>query len=102
MSARVASTSALGLLVEGERLAVGVAREQPVVGGTGIVDHQPRRVGVAHEIVEVDLLRLQQLVDQRADEQAVGAGPDADPLVGDGAIAGAHRIDGDDLDALAP
>ena len=91
-----------GGLVEGERLAVGVAREQAVVGRARIVDHQPMRVGEAHQIVEIDLLRAHQLVDQRADEQSVGAGPDADPFVGDGAVAGADRIDGDDLDALAP
>ena len=41
-----------------------------------------------------------QFMDQRADEQAIGARPDADPLVGDRAVAGADRIDGDDLDAL--
>ena len=39
------------------------------------------------------LSRLQQLMDQRQDQQAVGARPDADPVVGDRRIAGAHRID---------
>ena len=41
----------------------------------------------------------QQLVDQRRHEQAVGAGLDADPFVGDGVVAGAHRVDRHDLDA---
>ena len=41
----------------------------------------------------------QQLVDQREREQAVGAGADADPLVGDRAVAAAHRVDRDDLGA---
>ena len=41
MSVRVASASAPRGLVEGERLAVVVAREQSVVGRAGILDHQP-------------------------------------------------------------
>ena len=45
---------------------------------------------------------LQQLVDQREREQAVGARADADPLVGDRAVAGAHRVDRDDLGAALP
>ena len=36
------------------------------------------------------------------DEQPVGAGPDADPVVGDRGVAGAHRIDRDDLARRAP
>ncbi len=43
---------------------------------------------------------LQQLVHQRQHEQAVGARRDADPFVGDGGIAGAHRIDRDELGAI--
>ena len=58
------------------------------------------RVGEAHQIVEIDFLGAHQFMDQRADEQAVGARPDADPFVGDRAIAGADRIDGDELDAF--
>ncbi len=40
-------------------------------------------------------------MDERKDQQAVGAGPDAQPLVGDRGIPGAHGIDRDDLDAAA-
>ena len=35
-------------------LAVGAARKQSVICGLGILDDQPRRVGVAHEVVEID------------------------------------------------
>ena len=35
-------------------------------------------------------------VDQAQDQEAVGAGGDAEPLVGDGAVAGADRVDRDD------
>ena len=81
-------------------LAVGVAREQPVVVGAGIADHQPGRVGVAHEVVEIDLAAsCSSSCTSARREQPVGAGLDADPLVGDGVVAGAHRIDGDHLDA---
>ena len=42
---------------------------------------------------------LEQAMDQGEDEQPVGARRDADELVGDGGIAGAHRVDRDDLGA---
>ena len=41
--------------LEDQRLAGFVAREQPVIGGAGSVDHQPGGVRVAAEIVEIDL-----------------------------------------------
>ena len=63
---------------------IGVARR---------IDDQPGRVGVAQQVVDIDLARLQQFMDDGEDQQAVGAGPDADPVVGDRRIAGAHRID---------
>ncbi len=91
---------AVARLVECKRLALVVPRKQTVVCPAGIVDHQPGCIGVANQVVEVDLLCTQQFVDQCADEHAVGAGPDADPFVGDRAITGADRIDGDDLDAF--
>ena len=46
---------ALGDRLEDQRLAVGVAGEQAVVGRARRIDHQPGRVGIAHEIVDVDL-----------------------------------------------
>ena len=39
----------LGHRLEDQRLAVRVAREQAVFGRARRIDHQPRRVGVAHE-----------------------------------------------------
>ena len=60
------------------------------------------RVGVSAEIIEIDLAGTQQFMDERADEQAVGAGPNADPLIGDRRIAGADGIDRDDAWRRAP
>ncbi len=82
-----------GDTVPDQLLAVFVAGEETV----GVQQH--RRVGGAAEVVEVDLAGLQQLVDQSKDEQAVGARRDPDPFVGDGVVAGAHRVDRDDLGA---
>ena len=87
------------LPVPGKRPALGVAREQAVLGAARIAHHEPGRVGVAGEIVGVDLAGLDQLVDEREHEEAVGAGRDAEPFVGDRRIAGAHRIDRDELGA---
>src|SRR3546814_6957781 len=58
-------------LVPAQRAPLAVAREEAVLGADGIVDHQPGRVGVAAEVVPVDLLGLQQLV-HRAEERRVG------------------------------
>jgi hypothetical protein len=59
------------------------------------------RIRILDQVVEVDAVVNQQFADQRADEKAIGAGPDSDPLIGDRGIAGAHRIDRDDLRAAA-
>jgi hypothetical protein len=87
--------------VPDQRRAVPVAGEQAVIGSTRIVDHQPGRVGVAGQISDVHFAGAQELVDQGEHEQAVGAGGDGEPLVGDRRIAGAHRVDRDELDAFA-
>ena len=82
-----------------QRVAIGVAGEQAVVRAARVVDHQPVRVRVAHQVVEVDAVGPEQFMHQGEGEQAVGAGTDADPFVGDRAVAGAHRVDRDDLGA---
>ena len=76
-----------------------VADEEAVIGATLVLDDEPRRVGVAEQVFAIDLLGGEKLMDQRADEQAVRAGADTDPFVCDGRIAGADRIDRDDLGA---
>ncbi len=88
------------LPVEGEGTAFAVAGEQPVLGRARGLDHQPGGVGVAAEIVEIDPARLEQLVAERHDEEAVGAGPDAQPLVGDGRVSRPYRVEGQDLGAV--
>ncbi len=85
--------------VPGERAALGIARKEPVIGLAGVADDEPGRVGVAGEEGEIDPFEAQQFVDERKHQQAVGAGADAQPLVGNGRIAGAHGVDRDDLDA---
>ena len=47
----------------------------------------------------VHLLRAHQLVQQRHQQRAVGAGADRDPFVGDRGVAGAHRVDRDEAAA---
>ena len=71
-----------------------------MLGRARRIDDQPGRVGVAHQVVDVDLPRLEQFVDDCEDQQAVGAGADADPVVGDRRIAGAHRIDRNEARAI--
>ena len=91
----------VGVAVPGQRLAVRVAQEQAVLRVARFVAHQPGGVGVAHQELEVDFLRLDQFVDQSHHEQAVGAGPDADPFVGDRRVARAHRVDRHELGVFA-
>ena len=42
-----------------------------------------------------------QLVQQGHEQRAVGAGLDGNPLIGNGRVAGAHRVDGDEATACA-
>ncbi len=77
---------------EDERLAGLVAGEEPVIRRTRRLDHQPPGVGIAAQVVDIDPVGLQQFVDQREHEEAVGAGPDADPFIGNRRITGAHRV----------
>src|SRR5437588_541678 len=84
--------------IEDERIALPVAREEAVIGFPVIADDEPRRIGIAGEIVEIGPFVLQKLMDEGAGEQPVGARTDADPFIGDRRIAGAHRVDGNDLD----
>ena len=80
-----------------QRIAVGIARNQAVIGCACIANDQVMCIGVANQIVEIDAIRAQQFVDEGTCEQAIGARIDRHPFVGDGAVTGAHRIDGDDL-----
>ena len=57
------------------------------------------RIRVPHQVIQVDAIAAQQFMDQREGEQPIGARADADPLVRDRAVAGAHRVDRDDLRA---
>jgi len=85
-----------GLAVDHQRLATLVAKKKPVFGRGGIAVHQHRRVGVAGEVIEVDLARLHQFVNERQDEKPVRARRDPHPVIGHGVIAGADRVDADD------
>ena len=85
--------------VEHQRLAVIITQEQAEISALGVALHQVARVGVTAEIVQIDLPRLEQLVHQREDEQAVGARGDAHPLIGNGVVARAHRVHTHDLGA---
>ena len=81
-----------GGAVDHLRCAVIITKEQPVIGRARIADHQPRGVGVAHKIVDIDLAGLHQLAHQRQDEQPVRARGHAIPVVGNRGIAGLHRV----------
>ena len=63
--------------------------------------HQLRRVGETLEESVVDQVLRDQLVQQRHEQRAVGAGLDRNPLIGNGRVAGAHRVDGDEPAARA-
>jgi hypothetical protein len=85
--------------IPAKRTPLSIAREQPVVGAARIAHHQPVRIRIAHQVIQIDAVGAQQLVDQREREQPVGAGPDPDPFVGDRAVAAAHRVHRHDLGA---
>ncbi len=67
----------------------------------GIEVHQLTGVGIAHQEIAVVQTERDDLVDQRQHQRTVGTGADRHPFVGDGGIAGAYRIDGDEAAAFA-
>ena len=80
---------------------LGAAHEQAeIVGARVEVDELPG-VGEAREELAVEEPERHDLVDQREQQRAVGAGTDRHPLVGDRRIAGADRIDRDEAAAVA-
>ncbi len=86
------------------RVDLGAGRvldmQAEVVAGLVGVD-QLAGIGVAHQEVAVVQPGQDQLVDQRQQQRAVGAGADRHPLVGDRRVAGAHRVDRDEAAAVA-
>ena len=71
-----------------------------MVAGAVLV-HQLAGVGVARQELAVVQAELDDLVDQRQQQRAVRARLDRHPLVGDGRVAGAHRVDRDEASARA-
>ena len=49
-------------------MTILVASEETVIRRTGIIDHQPGRIGVADKIGDIDAAIAQQFVDQRENE----------------------------------
>jgi len=78
-----------------------VAREEPVIRRSWGLDHQPGGVGVAAEVIDIDVVGLEQFVDQREDKKPIRPWPDPDPLVGYRRIAGPHRVYRDEFGASA-
>ena len=80
-------------------MTVAITHEQTVFGTTRIIDDQIGRVGVADQIVDIDLAGLNELLRQGHHQQPVGPRGDRKPFVGDRGISGTHRIDGYELRA---
>ncbi len=78
--------------IQHQRRAVIITKEQPVIRLAGVADDKPGGVGVAAQIIDVDLAGAHQFANKRQDQQAVGAGCDAIPVIGNRGIAGLYRI----------
>ena len=74
-----------------QRPAGLIAREQAVLVSRIWITSQGALVSGSGS--RSSILPVRQLVHQREDEQPVGARTDAQPLVGDGRVAGAHRVE---------
>src|SRR5687767_14166224 len=83
--------------IKAKRITFLVAIDEAVFFGIRRIDDEPWRVGIAHQEVEIDLVVAQQFVDEREDKQAISTRLDTQPLICDRRIAGADRIDRDEL-----
>jgi len=81
--------------VDDQWLAVCVAQEQAELFGFRVFVDQHGCVGKACQIIQINFTRLHQAMHHRKNEQAVGAGRNADPIVGHSVIAGADRVHAD-------
>ncbi len=63
--------------------------------------HQLAGVGVSDEELAVIQAERDDIVDDRQQQRAVGAGTDGYPLVGDGRVTRAYRVDGNEAAAIA-
>jgi len=82
-------------------LCIGVAQEHAkVIAGSVLID-QLACVGVARQKFPVIQAKLDQFVDQSQQQRPIGTGFDGHPLIGNGGITGAHRVDGDKTPAIA-
>ena len=88
-----------GAAVDDQRPAVVVLQERAAARRGGVGVDEAGRVGEAGEVVRVDPPRLEQAVHEAEDQEPVGAGRDAEPVVGHRVVAGADRVDRDDLRA---
>ena len=66
-----------------------------------ILVHELRAVGVGDQEIPVIKPQSDDLADDGQQQGSVGAGLDRYPVVGDGGVTGAHRVDGDETSALA-
>ena len=82
-----------GCPVQHLRRARIITQEQPVIRCTRIADNQPRRVGIARQIIDIDLASAQQLADHRQNQQPVRARGHPEPVIRNSRITGLHRID---------
>ena len=78
-SAASAFTAALRLPSQHSGRPSPSRANSPSSASPGALHHQPRRVGVARQEIEIDLVGAQQLVDQRHHQQPVRARPDRRP-----------------------
>ncbi len=76
-----------------------LAQHHAEVVAVAVLVHQLAGVGVARQELAVVQAERDDLVDQRQQQRAVGAGLDRHPLVGDRRVAGAHRVDRDEAPA---
>ena len=79
-------------LVDHERLAFRIAREQPLFRPLRPVHQQPR-IGKLRQIAQVHLARLQKAMDQAQNQQPIRPRRDPDPVIRHRRIAGADRVD---------
>ena len=84
-----------------QRGACSITQKQSIAFLTRSLHHQPGRIGVAHQEFPIEQLAREQHMHHRQRKQSVHAGFDRHPFIGNGGVAGTHRIDGNELAAVA-
>ena len=89
---RIIGHQLAGLAAAYQQLAIIIPHQQTMISLPRRINHQSGRVGIAAQIIQIDLTRFQKTMDQRENKQAICARGNTHPIIRHRIITRANRI----------